>query len=410
MSIKLNRVYSQILPHIESGKVRYFEIYGGRRSGKSFAVSDIITYIAAAESGHFVVAIRKYGTSLKDSVFMRIGNSLSAAGVHFSTNKTDKEYTLKNGSRIRCIGLDDPEKLKSLEGPTVLWFEEATEITRHDFDSLDAGLSPEHKPGRIFLTHNPLPIVPGSQHWIQERFLSVPHDMSKAAINGSSLVLRTWYKDNAFCPPETAAVLEGYKDTNPELYRMWALGEFVKLSGAILTNWDVVPEVPPGIDCVGYGLDFGFSADPAACVKVWQHADDIYIQGMVYSTGLPNRELYDKMVEAGVGSYDNVIADSAEPKSIQDLNNYGLRGCKGATKRANYKADMANALKSYKIHLVDGDNDLQREFGSWCWAKDKNGKDLPRPADGNDHYIDAFIMLMHERLGKRKATLLQGRL
>jgi phage terminase large subunit len=105
------------------------------------------------------------------------------------------------------------------------------------------------------------------------------------------------------------------------------------------------------------------------------------------------------MKEEGVKSYDKIIADSAEPKSIEDLYRAGFKGIKGANKRANYKADMVNVLRSYKIHLIEGDIDLQREFSTWSWARDKNDRQLPKPADGSDHYIDSCIMLLHEYRG-----------
>ena len=91
---------------------------------------------------------------------------------------------------------------------------------------MDAGLSPNNYPARIFLTHNPVPQIPGSLHWIQKRFLQVPHELSKAVVDPTTnaLILRTWYKDNAFCPEASRKVLEGYKETNPEKYKLWALG------------------------------------------------------------------------------------------------------------------------------------------------------------------------------------------
>ncbi len=159
--------------------------------------------------------------------------------------------------------------------------------------------------------------------------------------------------------------------------------------------------MPDSAELIGYGLDFGFSADPAACVKVWGNKKEIWVKGLVYSTDLSNAELYDKIKEAGAS---RIVADSAEPKSISELFRLGLRGIRGAKKRANYKTEVAKILQGMVIHLVDGDTDLQREFSTWCWDEDKTGKLLPRPKDGNDHYVDALIMLMHEYRGPRKMS------
>lgn len=403
LSIQINKIYSDLFPYFTDDSIRYMVIYGGRRSGKSYAISDILCYIAASQPGHFIPCVRKYATSLKDSVYQRIKNSLTEHGIAHKPNKTDKEFTFPNGSRMRCFGLDDPEKLKSLEKATIVWFEEATEFDEHDINSIDAGLSPQGVVPKVIFTHNPIALIPGQLHWLQERFLCKEHELSKIAVHDSAVILRTWYKDNAFCPEQTKQVLEGYKQTNPDLYKMWALGEFTTLEGTIFNNWDVVKSVPSGVDFYGYGLDFGYSNDPAACIKVWGNSSDLWVQGMLYKTGLTNDDLYKELVEKELLRNDRIVADSAEPKTIESLYRKGLKGIKGVKKRANYKEDMANELRGYNIHLVQGDIDLQKEFSTYSWARDKQGKQLPKVQDGNDHYIDAFIMEEHDRRHTTKA-------
>lgn len=403
-TIQINKVYTQLFDVLQDPSIRYVVVYGGRRSGKSWAIADILAYIAHNQPGHFICPIRKVGTSLKDSVYSNIRKSLLNFEIPFQENKTDKELRLLNGSRFRCFGLDDPEKLKSLEDASILWFEEVTESTENDFDSLDAGLSPQNFNAKIILSHNPVPLIIGELHWLQKRFLHVPHDISKLTKQDDFAVLKTWYKDNAFCPDATKRVLEKYKETNPQLYEMWALGNFTILEGIVFDNWDVVKEVPENIDLWGYGLDFGFSIDPAAVLKIWGNKEDIYIQGMIYKTNLTNEDLSNEMTNAKITDKDLIIADSAEPKSIEDLYRKGFRRIRGVKKRANYKEDMVNQLRSYRIHLIDGDINLQKEFSTFCWAKDKEGKQLPKLQDGNDHYIDAFIMFMHETKYRRRNT------
>jgi phage terminase large subunit len=216
--------------------------------------------------------------------------------------------------------------------------------------------------------------------------------------------MRSTYNQNLKCPDNVKKRLEGYKKTNPNLYKLWALGEYAEMKGVIFKNWDVVSEAPAGVDCAGYGLDFGFSSDPAACVKVWINSMEIWVEGILYSTDLTNDDLYDKL-KGRIGQYDRIICDSAEPKTKEDLYRKGFKRIEGVKKRANYKAEMANILNGYKIHLIAGDMDLQREFSTWSWDEDKTGKLLPRPKDGNDHYIDAFIMLCHERIGRKSSVL-----
>ncbi len=403
MQIKINEAYKQLFDiktRTLRKDVRYFEEYGGRRSAKSHDTVQVLGLTALLELGHFIPCIRKVATTLKDSVLAEVKGFLNKHEIKYTENKTDKEITLSNNCRFRGFGLDDPEKLKSLKGATIIWFEEANEITEEEFDSIDAGLSPANYPGRIMLTHNPVPQIKGSLHWIQKRFLQVEHQLSKAVIDdtptGKALVLRTWYKDNAFCPPETIKLLEGYKKTNPEKYKLWALGEFTKLEGCVFDNWDTVAGVPEGIECLGVGLDFGYSVDPAAAVRVWAHKDEIWVKGLVYKTGLSNLNLYNEMKLAGVDDRELITCDSAEPKSRDDLRDYGFQGIRKVNKKPNYKEDLVNRIRSFKLHLVEGDTDLQREFSTYSWSRDKNNKQLPKLQDGDDHYIDAFIMRMHD--------------
>lgn len=403
--IKINSVYQQLFHNNRlRDDVRYFAVYGGRRSGKSHDVVQAVALTIMQESGHFVVAIRKVGATLKDSVFSEYSDFFKRNGIKVAINKTDKEIGLPNGSRIRCFGLDDAEKLKSLKGATIIHFEEANEISENDFDSVDAGLSPANYPARIFMTFNPIPQIPGSMHWLQRRFLQIPHTLSTAAIDPATnaLVLRTWYKDNAFCPEASRKVLEGYKETNPEKYKLWALGEFTKLEGCVFTRWDIVSDVPDGVDCAGVGLDFGFSNDPSAAVRVWvrEGTREIWVRQLVYKTDLYNDALYAELVAAGATEFEDVIADSARPDIISDLYRQGLNGIKGVKKRANYKEDVATRLQGYQIHVIEGSTDLIREISTYSWARDKNGKQLPKLQDGDDHAIDGLTMVISEKIGE----------
>ena len=405
--ISLNKTYSQLAtPSMTLREdCRYFEVYGGRRSAKSHEVAAILGITAATQPGHFIPVIRKVGATIKDSVFSEYLAFFATAGILHSVNKTDKEIQLQNGSRIRGFGLDDAEKLKSLKGATIIHVEEANEISEDDFDSIDAGLSPTNHPGRIVLTHNPVPQIPGSMHWIQRRFLQCEHELSKAKEielpGGKALVLRTWYKDNAFCPESTRKVLEGYKETNPEKYKLWALGEFTKMEGAVFNRWDVVLKVPEEVApvSIGVGLDFGFSNDPSAGCRVWIRGNDLWAKLHVYKTGLSNQMLYDELRGAGVTDRDIISADSARPDIIDDLYRKGFRGIRGVKKRANYKEDIATRLQDYNIHLIEGDTDAIKEISTYSWARDKNGKQLAKLQDGDDHFIDSLIMAMAEYWG-----------
>lgn len=410
--IQINDCYRQLFgPDGTLRKdVRYFEIYGGRRSAKSHEVIACLGLTAMQEPDHFIVCTRKVGDTLKDSIYAELLGFFNTNHIPYYSNKTDKEITLPNKSRFRCFGLNDADRLKSLKGATIICNEEANEDTEDDIDSLDAGLSPLNYPGRMIFMHNPIPNIPGSMHWLQRRFLQIEHHLGEAVINekANALVLRTWYKNNRWCPEETKRVLEGYKETNPSKYKLWALGEFTTMEGTVFTfndgpgpGWDIVKSVPPEIvkESIGVGLDFGFSNDPSAACRIWVREREIWIKQLVYKTGLHNDALYAELKTAGVTEYEDVTGDSARPDIISDLYRLGLFGIKGVQKRANYKEDVCTRLQGYKLHFIEGDTDAIREVSTYAWSRDKNGKQMPKLQDGDDHLIDSIIMRMHEYTG-----------
>jgi phage terminase large subunit len=174
------------------------------------------------------------------------------------------------------------------------------------------------------------------------------------------------------------------------------------MEGCVFTRWDIVADVPEGVDCVGVGLDFGFSNDPSAAVRVWvrEGTREIWVRQLVYKTDLFNDALYAELVAAGVGPYEDVIADSARPDIIADLYRQGIGGIKGVKKRSNYKEDVATRLQGYQIHVIEGSTDLIREISTYSWARDKNGNQMPKLQDGDDHALDCLTMVMSEKVGQ----------
>ena len=347
-----------------------------------------------------VIVMRKVAETIRLTVWERwLAAVDEGPGLAYcTTNKTDRRITLPNVSTIDFVGADDPQKLKSLEGITDIVMEEATEFDEIDFDTMDAGLSAScDPPPQIWLMFNPIPTMQGVQHWIQRRWLTDMPEPSIAIVRGDACILRTTYRDNYFCPEATKRLLEGFRLSNPALYKLWGLGEFTTLEGAILTDWDVVPVVPDGIECVGYGLDFGFSDDPSAVVQVWRLRNELWVKQIVYSTGLTNPVLSRVMEEAGMQKrQDWILADSADPKSIRELADMGWSIGPGE-KGPDYKRAAAVYLQGLKIHALAGSTDLIRELGTWCWEVDRKSRHaekprfLPVPRDGDDHAIDALI-------------------
>jgi phage terminase large subunit len=365
---------------LSTAKTRYVLDYGGRGSGKSVAASQTLLEHGLQRKGRMLV-VRKVGRTLRLSVFPRLLTELSKWNIlqKCKVNKQDMAIVLPNGTEINCIGADDPEKIKSVEDAWFAWIEEADALTEQDFDSIDYVL--RSGGDRILLTFNPPPAVPGVPHWIKKRFIDNADD--------SSTVLKTTWRDNPFLPASYVERLEALKTSNPELYRMWALGEFVGLSGAIFKNWGIVDEIPENAEFIGYGLDFGFSVDPAALIASYRYNGEFYHREIIYATDLTNADLIHEMESVGIGYNEDIIADSAEPKSIEELRRAGFF-VRPAVKGPDSVRAGVDFLRGFRHNIEKGSSGLIAEFGTYSWKTGSDGKQKPQPIDAYNHGIDAI--------------------
>lgn len=379
LKIEVNEPFLQVA----ESKATYIELIGGRGSGKShFTGSQYIPIQAIKRPGIKILAGRKVATTIKQSIWPVLLKGIQNYGMYenVSINKTDKTITFKNSSEIFCTGFDDPEKLKSLENVSISWLEEANELTEQDYDNLDAAMKLDFK--QIITTHNPFPMMPEFPHWIKTRLLDHADDPN-------ILVIKTTYRDNLnFLPKSYCDNLEKIKERNPKLWDMWANGNFTSLEGAVFDKWDVVDSVPDRARFMGYGLDFGYSSDPCALISLFIRENHLYIREHLYQTGLTNQDLCATFKELGISKQDEIIADCAEPKSIEEIYRAGYN-IHPAKKGADSIRNGINKIKEYNIHLLRGSTNLIKEFSSYFWKADKNGKALPVPCDINNHAIDA---------------------
>ena len=209
----------------------------------------------------------KVDRTIKKSVWTLMKNIISIWGLtkQFHFNQTDRTMIYKpTGSQFMFSGLDDVEKLKSIEGVTSIWVEEATELLQEDFEQLDLRLRGEFGClKQIILTFNPI----SDQHWIKKIFFDDPID--------GVFTLKTTYLDNAFIDDEYKMVMNNKKKSNPRYYGIYALGNWGTAEGLIFNNVTqrlIKPFEIEGLKCY-QGLDFGYTNDPTAFKQ--SYVDDI---------------------------------------------------------------------------------------------------------------------------------------
>lgn len=388
-----NPVYVPFLENPRNTEI----LYGGSSSGKSnFTAARAVKEVLSG--GHNYLCCRKMGNSLTKSVFNELEKAINKLKVRglFNIVPSQGHITCINGYQFLFSGLDDVEKVKSITPKlgviTDVWVEEATEVARTDIKQLRKRLrglaiyDGERIKKRIILTFNPI----YQTHWIVKEFFTANgwEDGQTYFENDSIRILKTTHKDNLFLDPEDHAELENEDDEY--WYKVYTLGDWGVLGDVILTNWrtEDLSERINEFTNIRNGLDFGFSADPAAYVRC--HYDrmrkKIYIFRGFHESGLTNPQLAQKVKP--LSGPDAVFCDCAEPKSIKELNDNEVNA-KAVKKGPDSLLFSIQWLQQHEIIVDASLQGMINELNTWEWKKDKDGNSLKIPVDKDNHYIDA---------------------
>ena len=393
----VNEIYRPYLTEYARTQI-YF---GGASSGKSVflaqrAVADML------QGGRNYLVARQVGRTLRGSVYTEIAKVIIQWGLQgfFTISKSDMLITCANGYQIIFGGLDDVEKLKSLtplKGViTDIWAEESTELERASLKQLykrQRGGDPSI-PKRLTLSFNPII----QSHWLYEDFFSKiawADDQTSYSSDGLT-ILKSTYKDNKFLAPADIADLEN--ETDSYYYNVYTCGNWGTLGAVIFTNWKTadlsdadseyyLPEAQRTNRRIG--LDFGFSSDPAAMAVT--HYDKahkrIYVYDELYQTGMTNDVLADEVKK--LANRDYVTCDSAEPKSIAELNQFGVNAM-GAKKGKDSVVFGIQWLQQQEIIVDKRCINMRNELQQYKWKEDASGRALRVPVDRNNHLIDGL--------------------
>ena len=386
-----NDVY---FPYLYDYKHRKEIYYGGAGSGKSvFIAQKLLVKLCASKRKALIV--RKYATTQRESCLALFLSILSKWQLkkYCKINNSTLSITLPNGSELLFIGLDDPEKIKSIVDITDIWVEEATELSLEDFEQLDLRLRSQADNLQIFVSFNPV----SKANWVYPMWFTGPTE---------DFILKTTYKDNRFLPDDYIKALEAKINTNPVYYRIYALGEFCSLDKLVFGNWR--------IDNFNYadikgelivGLDFGFVNDPTALVASIVDEDNkrIYVFKNWTDTGKTNDQIAAVIKNLGFAK-SVIIADSAEPKSIEELKRAGIYRIMASKKGPDSIKHGIQKLQQYEMIIHSSCVDLITELENYSWKKDKKtGEYTNEPVDLFNHSIDALRYSL-QAIEKKKLT------
>ena len=295
------------------------------------------------------------------------------------------------GQKIYFRGLDDPLKVTSITVEYGVlcwgWIEEAYEITKEeDFDMLDEsirGAIPDEFSDlwkMWTITFNPW----NERHWLKSRFFDRPDEQT--------LALTTNYKCNEWLDAADLKVFEDMRMRNPRRYKVAGLGDWGIVEGLIYENWKeqaFTLDQVRGMKTV-CGLDFGYTNDPSAFFIGFLDLDQkrLYVWDELYETGLSNRKIYKRIMDMGYAK-ESITADSAEPKSIDELRNLGLY-IHGAKKGRDSINNGIQWIQDLEIIVHPRCVNFLTEISNYMWKSDKFGKKLNEPIDDFNHLMDAM--------------------
>ena len=372
---------------------RYLVCKGSRASKKSKTTVLRWIYMLMKYPEANLLVVRKVYRTLKDSCYTDLKWAIHRLGVddYFECKESPLEITYKpTGQKILFRGLDDPLKIASIAVEVGylcwLWIEEAYEInSEDDFNMLDESI--RGNTGNMFkqivLTFNPW----NERHWLKRRFFDVKSD--------DILAMTTNYMCNEFLDEADFKVFETMKITNPRRYQVAGLGNWGVVDGLVYENWEEkdfkLEDVIKYDVKSAFGLDFGYTNDPTALFVGYVNlkTKTLYVWDEMYQKGLSNQKIYENVTNMGYRK-EHITADSAEPKSIDELSTLGLRHIKGAKKG---KDSINNGIQwIQELHIVIHPRcvNFLTEISNYSWDKDKFGNKLNVPIDDFNHLMDAM--------------------
>ena len=391
----------------------YYWLKGGRGSTKSSFISIEIPQLLVKNPQAHAVILRKVGRTIKDSIFPQMQWAVDKLGLsnYFAMKHSPYEMIYRpTGQRIYFYGVDDPQKIKSIKPPFgyigMVWLEELDQFAgMEEIRNLNQSLLRGGAKYWEFYSFNP----PKSQNnWVNEEQIT---DESARLVHHSTYlqVPHEWLGEQFF---NDAARL---KEKNLKAYEHEYLGEVTGTGGAVFENVEDMQMTDKQIEDFSYiydGLDFGFSIDPLAYVKMAydRKRETLYIFDEIYQQGLRNSQAADLIIPKLGGR--RIAADAAEPKSIADFKSYGVRmyGAKKGRDSVEFGIKWLQDLAHIYIDKQRAPN-AYREFVTYEYQRNKQGQFVSAYPDENNHAIDATryalaeVMRRTGRFAMRKEDL-----
>lgn len=344
---------------------------GGTRSGKTYAILQLLLTIAVSGGKQLISVVSEsfphlYKGAIRD--FENILNGMDAVeGRDYAVNKSNHIYYFKGGGKIEFFSTDNAGKVHGAQRD-ILFINECNHIQHEIYRQLAVRTS-----GIIFLDWNPI-----ARFWFEDKGIETMP---------TTKVIRSTYKDNPFLSATQIAEIESNK-SDEAWWRVYGLGETGSVEGLIYTRWDIVQQQAPGRRAF-YCIDFGFTNDPTAILYCTLQGGELYVDELAYGPGMSNAEIAKVLKDHGATRGCNIVADSAEPKSIAEINGHGLHVVP-ATKGAGSITAGIGAVQAYQLHITARSLGIIQELRNYMWKRDQAGEWINTPIDKYNHALDAL--------------------
>lgn len=320
-----------------------------KRNGLTSVVSESLPHLKRG-------ALRDFKTIMKEHNYWKENN----------WRESDKVYTFETGWQIEFFSVDQPDKLRGGRRDR-LFINEANNVSLDTFDQLEVRTKDS-----VFLDWNP-----SSEFWFYTDVMGKRDDVEHLILN---------YKDNEALSPEIVSAIEA-RQGNKMWWQVYGLGQLGEIESRIYTRWNVIETVPAEARLEVRGVDFGYTNDPTTIVDVYKYNGGYILDEQLYQKGVHNKQLAD-IINNLPSPNTTVIADSAEPKSIDEIRLYNVPMFP-AQKGSDSVNQGIQLIQSLPISVTKRSTNLLKEYHNYLWQEDRDGRIINKPTQGLDHALDA---------------------
>lgn len=384
MRIQATKIFQDINEGVESGS-RYIFLRGSSRSSKTISALQYLIIQAYKEPQISITIARATQVSIKNTILVDFKDIMGQMGIWDDgvLNKVDMTYTFPNQSIIRFVGLDDTTgRLRGLKHSIVM-VDEVNTIDRNSFVQLDIRCE-----RFIVCCYNPE---------VEESWWGFDYEKKE----NSKLYISSW-RDNPFLDKEIIRSIQELKEIDYELWQIYSEGKLVPPREKIYQQPQTFSGEPKNIKGTYIGIDFGYASDECGVIRVDVDGEsNIYATELLYEVGLTNQDLMFRLRELGIDKNYEIVCDSSEPKSIEELRRGGFR-VRGVKKGDGSVLYGIQKLRTFKVFVSEFSTNLIKEFQSYRFKRDRQGR-LTNVPEGSDHLLDPLRYIVMEFIDKPKA-------